>query len=266
MLRERIAERTETRAKERRGVGGFMPWPPCPYEVDLDGERIMHERLGAKWPCPEVEAFWPLWHEALAELGRKFDLGRGAFGGWGDGEPGFVRAVWCLTRHLRPSRVVETGVARGFTTRFILAALERNAHGRLWSIDLPPPRSPELDEQIGVAVPEALRTRWVYVRGLSRRRLPRLLSRLGTIELFVHDSKHSKRNLLFELEHAWTSLTDGGAIVADDVDLNCGFHAFRAAHVGGDFLVCNAEPLEPDIGRQDDRGVCGIGWKRVAPE
>lgn len=30
---------------------------------------------------------------------RGFELGRGAFGGWGDGEPGLVRAVWCLTRH-----------------------------------------------------------------------------------------------------------------------------------------------------------------------
>jgi hypothetical protein len=267
MMRERVAERAEVRAKKSHGVGGFMPWPPCPYEVDSDGERIMHERLDVKWPCPDAEAFWPLWHEALAELRRrKIELGRSAFGGWGDGEPGFVRAVWCLTRHLRPSKVVETGVARGLTTRFILAALERNAHGRLWSIDLPPERWPELHEQIGVAVPETLRARWVYVRGLSRRRLPRLLSQLGTIELFVHDSKHTKRDLLFELEHAWTSLADTGAIVADDVDLNCGFHTFRASQVGGDFLVCLAEPLEPDIGRQDDRGVYGIGLRRVARE
>jgi hypothetical protein len=261
MLRERFAERGEIRAVKTQGVGGFMPWPPCPYDVDPDAERAMHERLGSKWPCAVAAEFWPLWEEALGELAEKFDLGRGAFGGWGDGEPGFVRAVWCLTRHLRPTKVVETGVARGITTRFILAALARNGHGHLWSIDLPPPRLPALHEQIGIAVPKELRERWTYVRGSSRRRLPRLLASLGGIDLFVHDSRHSKRNLLFELERAWTSLADGSVVAADDVDLNCGLHDFRLAHADGEFLVCYAEPLQPDIGRQGDRGVYGIAWK-----
>jgi hypothetical protein len=264
MLRERVAERGEIRAAETRGVGGFMPWPPCPYGVDPDAERAMHDYLGAEWPCPASIEFWKLWEEAIAELEARFELGRGAFGGWGDGEPGFVRAVWCLTRHLRPKHVVETGVARGITTRFILEGLERNATGHLWSIDLPPPRSPELHDQIGVAVPEALRPRWTYLRGSSRRRLPRLLVRLETIDLFVHDSRHTQRNLLFELDQAWDALRPGGALIADDVDLNCGFHDFRARHSDeGDFLVCRAEPLEPDLGRQDDRGVYGIILKRA---
>ena len=35
-------------------------------------------------------------------------------------------------------KVVETGVAHGVTSRFILEALERNGRGFLWSIDLPP--------------------------------------------------------------------------------------------------------------------------------
>jgi hypothetical protein len=264
MLKERVAERKETRATTRHGVGGFMPWPPCPYRVDPDAERAMHEYVGAEWPCSDAREFWELWKEAIAELESRFELGRGAFGGWGDGEPGFVRAVWCMTRHQRPRHVVETGVARGITTRFILEALERNATGRLWSIDLPPPRSPELHDQIGVAVREGLRPRWRYVRGSSRRRLPGLLARLTTIDLFVHDSRHSRRNVLFELNHAWESLRAGGVLIVDDVDLNCGFHDFRERHADeGDFLVCHAEPLEPDHGRQDDRGVFGIIWKRV---
>jgi Methyltransferase domain len=261
LLRERVAEREEMRATKLRGVGGFMPWPPCPYEVDGDAERLMHERLGLEWPCEDTAEFWTLWNDALAELGEKYDLGRGAFGGWGDGEPGFVRAIWCLTRHLRPSKVVETGVARGISTRFILAALERNAGGHLWSVDLPPPRSTELHEQIGAAVTKRFRKRWTYVRGSSRRRLPRLLAELGEIELFVHDSRHSKRNLLFELEHAWTALGERGILIADDVDLNCGFHDFRAAHPDSRFLISLAEPAQPDFGRQDDRGVYGIAWK-----
>jgi hypothetical protein len=28
---------------------------------------------------------------------------------WNDGDAGLVRAIWCLTRHLKPKKVVETG-------------------------------------------------------------------------------------------------------------------------------------------------------------
>jgi Methyltransferase domain len=264
-VHERVAEREELGAKKAKGVGGFMPWPPCPYQVDADGERKLHDLVGAPWPCKQAEEFPSLWSEVMGSLeARGFELGRGAFGGWGDGEPGLVRAVWCLTRHLRPLQVVETGVARGITTRFILEALDRNGDGHLWSVDLPPPRAPELHSQVGVAVPGGCRRRWSYVRGSSRRRLPRLLAQLQRIDLFIHDSRHSERNLLFELDHAWGVLGSGGVLVADDVDLNCGFHVFRAAHPAYPSLVCHAEPVRPDAGRQDDRGVFGVVRKTVS--
>jgi hypothetical protein len=48
----------------------------------------------------ENRCFWPLWEQVLA--------------------------------------LVETGVAHGITSRFVLEALQRNGGGRLWSIDVPP--------------------------------------------------------------------------------------------------------------------------------
>jgi Methyltransferase domain len=257
-VRERLAERHEMRAKREHG-GGFMPWPPCPYEEDADWERSLHAELGAPWPCPDAGGFAELWHEVIATLrARGVAPGRGAFAGWGDGEPGFVRAVWCIVRHSRPTAVVETGVARGITSRFVLEALEANGVGRLWSIDLPPRGRRELHEQVGAAVPEKLRGRWSYVKGSSRRRLHGLLDELGRIDVFVHDSKHTERNLLFELERARRALRDGGCMAADDVDLNCGLHRYRASHPDDRVLVCAAEPLEPDPGRQNDRGVFAV--------
>jgi hypothetical protein len=254
-----VAEREELRAKRRNGVGGFMPWPPCRYEVDKNWEQALHEILGAPWPCAVVDRFWELWPQVMQTLEEKgFRLGRGAFAGWGDGERGLVRAVWCLTHHLQPANVVETGVARGITSRFVLEALARNGAGHLSSVDLPPLVERSVHEQVGAAVPETLRGQWTYVHGSSRRRLPHLLSRLGEIDLFIHDSRHSERNLLFELEHAWRALRPGGVVVADDIDLNCGFHSFRARHSQHPSLVCLAEPLRPDYGRQDDRGVFAV--------
>jgi hypothetical protein len=257
-VQAKIAEREELRGKRAKG-GGFMPWPPCPYEVDDDGERRLHDLVGAPWPCPVAIAFWELWSEMMQSFESEgVALGRGAFGGWGDGEPGLVRAVWCLTRHLRPSQVVETGVARGITSRFALEALARNGRGRLWSIDLPPPLDPGLHSQVGGAVSERLRDRWTYVHGSSRRRLPGLLAELGKIDLFIHDSRHSQRNVLFELQHAWSALNDGGVVVVDDADLNCGFHSFKALYPGHPSVICHAEPLQPDLGRHDDRGIFAV--------
>ena len=262
-VRERVAERHELAAKKKYG-GGFMPWPPCPYEVDPDWERKLHDLLGVEWPCAETGEFWQLWEDVLESLRRGgISVGRGAFAGWGDAEPGLTRAVWCVSRHLQPEKVVETGVARGITTRFILEALERNGRGALWSIDLPPFRlDASLAKQIAAAVPERCRDRWTYVRGSSRRRLRNVLSECRTIELFVHDSSHSERNLRFELDQTWAFLAPDGVLVADDVDLNCGLHSFAREHPRQPALICRAEPLQPDPGRQDDTGVFGVVGKR----
>lgn len=45
--------------------------------------------------------------------------------------------VYSLIRSLKPSVVLETGVANGFSSAYILEALNRNNHGHLFSIDSP---------------------------------------------------------------------------------------------------------------------------------
>lgn len=235
---------------------------PYPYRPEPDWERHLHEVLGADWPCAAASEFRSLWPEVMSPFeARRVQIGRGAFAGWGDGDPGFVRAIWCLIRHSRPTAIVETGVARGFTTRFILEALERNGAGSLWSIDLPPPLHPELHAQIGAAVGHDLGHRWTYVKGSSRRRLPELLDQLKQIDIFVHDSRHSERNVRFELDLVWSALRPGGFVVVDDIDMNWGFHSFMETFPGNRFLVCYGEPLRPDPTRFDGRGLFGIARK-----
>jgi hypothetical protein len=137
----------------------------CSYAADCDWERRLHEILGHHLSSDETMRFWDLWNEALGPfVAKKARIGRGAFGGWGDGEPGLTRVLWHLVRHMRPDYAVETGVARGFTARFVLEALEENGRGHLWSVDAPPALQPELLAEVGAAVPESLRHRWSYVR------------------------------------------------------------------------------------------------------
>jgi Methyltransferase domain len=184
------------------------------YTSDKDWEGRLHSPIDLPPPSELVTEFWDLWLLVMGEMRAKgFQPGPASFKGWNDGDAGFVRAIWCLVRHLKPMNVVETGVAHGVTSRFVLEALERNGHGHLWSVDRPPIER-EWQQQIGIAVDDALRKRWSYILGSSRRRLPGLLNQLGQIDLFIHDSLHSERNVRFELDQAWAVLRPSGVLIA----------------------------------------------------
>jgi Methyltransferase domain len=251
-----------TAVRERRVEHRQRPTPPDLYQADEDWEGQLHHSLGIRGQCAATSEFWKLWPEVIHEMGVKgIDAGPQSYKGWNDGDAGLVRAIWCLTRHLKPVNVVETGVAHGVTSRFILEALERNGVGHLWSIDHAPLEH-IWRKQIGVAVGGRFPDRWTYISGSSTRRLPRLLSDLGQIDLFIHDSLHSEQNVRFELDRAWPALKAGGAIVVDDVDANWGFRTFVEAFPGHQFLVCEAEPLRPDLRRFNKKGLFGIVLKQ----
>jgi hypothetical protein len=240
-----------------------QPKPPCRYEAEGDWEQRLHGVLGIPSPCEASLEFQALWPEVLKPLkAAGVRVGPEGFGPWNDGDPGIVRAIWCLVRHLRANNVIETGVAHGVTSRFILEALERNGAGHLWSIDLP--TIPGLEKEIGMAVAGRFPDRWTYIKGSSRRRLPALLSKLGQIDLFVHDSAHTERTVRFELDRAWAVLRPGGALVIDDIDTNWGFRSFTQTFPGNPTLICEAEPIHDDLRRFNKKGLFGIIIKTEA--
>jgi predicted O-methyltransferase YrrM len=134
----------------------------------------------------------------------------------------FARLGYLLCRLISPSVVLETGVAYGVSAVFILKALEVNGRGTLYSVDLPPLRS-EYERFWGIAVPEALKDRWRLHRGSSASVLPPLLEETRTLDLFVHDSLHTRRNMRREFDTVWPHLRKGGLLLADDIERN---HAF----------------------------------------
>jgi hypothetical protein len=116
---------------------------------------------------------------------------------------------------------------------------------------------------IGIAVGGRFPDRWTLLKGSSRRQLPAILSQLGDIDLFVHDSLHSERNVRFEVERAWTSLRPGGALVIDDIDANSVFQTFTQTVSGSRAMICEAEPLRPDLRRFNQKGLFGINLKAI---
>lgn len=237
-VREKISNETERWTRR------------SPLPTDPNWEASLHAHLSLHWPCDVADTFDALWSEIVSSMrSRGLTVGRGSFSGWDDADPALARAAWCLTRHCRPLTVVETGVARGVTTRVILEALEANGTGRLFSIDLPPPLDQgRLAEETGAAVTDSLKAHWTLIQGSSRRRLPGLLRELGTIDLFVHDSRHTRRNISFELEQAWGAVRLHGFLLADDIHGNTGFQDSVQAFGGPPAIVCASDDQHGKFG------------------
>jgi hypothetical protein len=242
---ERARGRLDTRTDKRELMALGEP-PGEHYAVVENWEPVLHEAIGAPWPCTESEGFDQVWDATVSGLvAAGLRVGLASYRGWNDGDRAQAKAIWCLIAHLRPAAVVETGVAHGLTSRVILEGIQRNGSGHLWSVDLPAV-DPALHHEIGIAIPAALRPHWTYVEGTSRRRLPALVRRLKYVDLFLHDSLHTGRNTLFELDTVWPTLPPGGAALADDIHRNLGFSRFieqvapaawvAARHVSGDGL------------------------------
>ncbi len=197
-----------------------QPPPPAgalPVPNEPDFESAPHRVLGLEpGRCSCFEGF----DEDVESI-----VGR--LTGWHHMDAGIVlgRTLWTLVRHMQPEAVVETGVARGVTSAFILRAMRRNGKGRLWSIDLPPV-DPDWHGQSGIAVLPEDRSSWTYVRGSTRRKLPLVLGETGPIDIFIHDSAHDYRTMQFEYEQAWPKIKPQGLLISDDIDDNAAWPHF----------------------------------------
>ncbi|MEM8494261.1 MAG: class I SAM-dependent methyltransferase [Planctomycetota bacterium] len=139
------------------------------------------------------------------------------------GGGGAYPALYFLTRCMRPACVVETGVAAGFSSCSVLAALEANGEGRLYSSDFPYFRLPNPEQYVGVVVDEPLKKNWrLYLDG-DDANLPRIVDSVDRIDLFHYDSDKSYSGRQAALEHVKGALSEEAVIVFDDIQDNSHF-------------------------------------------
>jgi len=212
---------------------------PPEFHVDEAWDEHLHGLLGAAWPCQQSQRL----DELMAQIGvllaaRGLGVGRGTYGWYSDAEVFLCRAVWCVALHTRPEVVIETGVAHGVTSRVVLEALRRNDLGHLWSIDLPHPLDHRLHAETGVAVTDECRPRWSYLEGSSRERLPPLVAEVDHADMFIHDSLHTAKNTLFEMEQVASVMPSGGVMLVDDIGSHNGFSTFARRHPEYQTIIC----------------------------
>jgi predicted O-methyltransferase YrrM len=133
--------------------------------------------------------------------------------------------LYALCKIIKPEKVVETGVAYGLSSMYILQALFENKKGTLYSIDsvFSPWQSKEM---IGSAIPSHLYDNWRLVFGSSSEKLKDTLSSLGSLDIFFHDSLHTYKNMKFEFETAWPFVNKDGFLISDDISGNNAFQDF----------------------------------------
>jgi len=158
----------------------------------------------------------------MAEMIRR----RNAFGSEGVMGALDCATLYALTRWHRPAVIVESGGFIGMSSAFILKALvdEELTTAKLYSIEW------SEDCEQGALIPDELRFAsgaFVPLRGkvedfVRSDELP------SSIDMFLHDSSHSYRHMLWEFGQFWPRLRDGGLLVSHDVHMNAAFPEFVA--------------------------------------
>ena len=98
----------------------------------------------------------------------------------------------------KPEIVLETGVANGFSSSYILQALNLSNSGKLISIDgifLPW----QTEKKIGQAIPPELKKRHTLIIGKSLDKLKIVFEKIGQVDIFLRDSDHTYDNVIKEL-------------------------------------------------------------------
>ena len=170
-------------------------------------------------------------------------------------------ALYVLCRALKPTVVVETGVASGMSSSYLLRALDKNGKGKLYSIDVPwhtvtqnwkPHFSEEtltampIEKTSGWIIPDFIRSRWELIIGKSTEKLPQLLNNVGPVDVFFHDSEHTYDNMFWEFKTVWPALKKGGILLAHNIEATNAFVDFEGS-VGGEHFSVS--------------GVNNDGWK-----
>lgn len=220
---------------ERELVAGFLG-----DEAGRDEYRRELEASGlVEHLKRQTDLFWST-VEGTTARGQRYNTGRIT------GRDGYHEGahLYAIVRSLKPQLAVETGVCNGVSTAFLLLGLQRNGSGALYSIDLPEVAGQGYEPDVfwdgkggavipagrqpGWMIPGELKRGWTLLLERSQHELPALLARLGSIDLFMHDSEHSYECMSFEFRMAYAALRPGGVLIADDIHSNTAFAEFAA--------------------------------------
>jgi predicted O-methyltransferase YrrM len=124
-------------------------------------------------------------------------------------------SLYLCLENLDKTTILETGVAAGKSTSFILEYLDVNAKEiKLVSTDI--------SGNIGELIPENLKKRWTFEKiGIrAKRDFLSIVHKYNDISVFIHDSNHSEEWEIFEVTSVIENCPNLSIIIVDDVQDN----------------------------------------------
>lgn len=214
----------------------------CPSLFELSGSgfvstdvseiltNISHSQL-------RTEDFFEEFKSLAKELMKKYDKNKLNYPETYNISESSAFLLYCMVRAFGPENVLETGVANGISSYYILNAMNRNCKGTLYSIDI--------DSNVGGLLGEDERRRW-QLRVISKKNaageFKDVISALPQIDIFIHDSDHSYTGQMLEYEAVYSKVSDEGILSSDDIDFSYAFNDFcKRKHYTPSFLVTSTK-------------------------
>lgn len=151
------------------------------------------------------------------------------------GGAGNLDLIYTIAHHLNATRVIETGVAYGWSSLALLLAISQQATSQqatsqqisahLVSTNLHYSRYGD-DSYVGCAVGDDLKPFWTLLREGDRTALPKALSILSEYDLCHYDSDKTYGGRMYAYPLLWQGLKLGGCFISDDIGDNLAFAHF----------------------------------------
>jgi predicted O-methyltransferase YrrM len=155
------------------------------------------------------------------------------------GGAGDLDLLYHLAEYCQARRIIETGVAYGWSSLALLLSL-KNRNGLLVSTDMPY-LGLHNEPHVGCVVPDELCENWKLLRGPDRQRVPEAVKLAGIIDLCHYDSDKSYSGRMWTYPRLWAALRSGGLFISDDIGDNMGFADFARSVATEPIVVRSVE-------------------------
>jgi len=140
------------------------------------------------------------------------------------GGEGALNLLYNITLLSGSKKILETGVAYGWSSLALLLALKKE--GVLYSIDMPYPKMKN-EKFVGIVVPEELRKNWKLYRYPDRMGIFKAIKDAKMpLDIIHYDSDKSYSGRKWAYPILWRALKEGGYFISDDIQDNIAFKEF----------------------------------------
>ena len=152
------------------------------------------------------------------------------------GGEGNLELIYQLAQYVKAKKVIETGVAYGWSSLAFLLFLKNQPDSLLVSTDLPYFVKGS-EKYVGCVVPTKLKSHWKLIKAPDRLAIPQALKLVPKADLVHYDSDKFYEGRMWAYPLLWNNLRPGGIFISDDINNDFGFRDFSNSLEQEPFIV-----------------------------